>query len=368
METRRNPQRHKRSQHPLLGASLGNLLRLSQIHGAGLSAKFYLSALARSPFMWADWIWFLLRRSEVQAPIFILGHWRSGTTHLYNVLSKGEDFGWVSPYMAALPLDGVSLSALLRPLLRRGLPKGRFIDQMEVTDASPQEDEFAIANRQSLSFLHAIYFPNNFDAIFNKGLFFQGASPAEIACWKSAFTKNCDKLAAAHPQKTLLIKNPVYTARLKEVLALYPDARFVHIHRNPYKIFFSMRNFYYQLFKELSLQPPKVIDIDTHILTTYTRMMNKLASDSASLPKNQYIEVAYQDFVTNPLRILALIYSAFGLTNFERDKNHFISYLNSISKFRQSTDGYSGDELQKIEKALGFFINKWGYRPPESMN
>lgn len=365
MESRQNPQQCKKSQHPLLGASLGNLLRLSQIHRSGLSAKFYLSALARSPFMWADWMWSFLRKAEVKAPIFILGHWRSGTTHLYNVLSKGEGFGWVSPYMAALPFDGVSLSTLLRPLLRLGLPKGRFIDQMEVTDTSPQEDEFAIANRQHLSFLHAIYFPNNFDVTFNKGLFFQGASQAEVAHWKNAFSKNCEKIAAVYPQKTILIKNPVYTARLKEVLTVYPDARFIHIHRNPYKIFFSMRNFYHQLFKEFSLQPPKVADIDTHILTTYVRMMTKLEHDVASLSKNQYIEIAYQDFVISPLQTLELIYKVFGLTNYSNDKNLFVSYLDSIPKFQPTADVYSKDELKKIKEALGFFIKKWDYQSPE---
>ncbi|HXV74079.1 MAG TPA: sulfotransferase, partial [Sphingomonadales bacterium] len=222
------PERRAQSSHPLMGASLPNLLRLVRAYGPGIGPLFYASALVRAPFMLADRLWSLAKKPAVEAPVFILGHWRSGTTHLYNVLAQSEGFAWASPFAAALPLDGVSLTALFRPLLRRRLPKGRFIDQVEVTETSPQEDEFALANLQPLSFLHALYFPRQFEAIFNKGLFFDGASDADVARWRKAFTANCRKIAAARPGKTLLIKNPVYTARVKEILKVFPDARFVH--------------------------------------------------------------------------------------------------------------------------------------------
>ena len=137
------------------------------------------SALGRLPFSLAErgYVAAARRGRPLQTPpVFLLGHWRSGTTHLYNVLAKGP-FGFVDPLAAGLPWDCLLLARWLRPLLLRMLPEGRFIDQVAVGPDSPQEDETAIANMTRLSYFHAIYFPARFRALFRRGLFLEGAAP-----------------------------------------------------------------------------------------------------------------------------------------------------------------------------------------------
>ena len=58
------------------------------------------------------------------------------------------------------------------------------------------------------------------------------------------------KLQLQHPGQRLLIKNPVYTARVGLLRVLFPNAKFVHIYRNPYIVFQSMKNFYHTLLAE----------------------------------------------------------------------------------------------------------------------
>lgn len=41
------------------------------------------------------------------------------------------------------------------------------------------------------------------------------------------------------PPAPLLIKSPVHTARVRLVLGLFPRARFLYIHRDPYEVFQS---------------------------------------------------------------------------------------------------------------------------------
>ncbi|NIP74477.1 MAG: sulfotransferase, partial [Xanthomonadales bacterium] len=98
---------------------------------------------------------------------------------------------------------------VLRPLLERQLPQGRFIDNIPVTPTSPQEDEIAIANISPLSFYHGIYFPRDFDRLIDRGLFFDGCTEAEIAGWERRFIYLMRRLSL-HQGKQLLIKNPVY--------------------------------------------------------------------------------------------------------------------------------------------------------------
>ena len=92
-----------------MGASFKNLRRLERLYGPSeIGLSFYFSALSRAPFGWVDKAITAKKRKHLEPinpPIFIIGHWRSGTTHLYNILSKAPWFQYVNPYQAGLPKD-----------------------------------------------------------------------------------------------------------------------------------------------------------------------------------------------------------------------------------------------------------------------
>ena len=108
--------------------------------------------------------------------------------------------------------------------LERALPENRWIDRIPVTPTSPQEDEVGIASMTELSFYHGIYFPRRFDALIDRGLFFDGCAPADVARWETRFTYFLRKLNLQQPGRRLLIKNPVYTGRVAQLRRLFPDA------------------------------------------------------------------------------------------------------------------------------------------------
>ena len=126
-------------------------------------------------------------RSEMEPPVFILGHWRSGTTHLYNIMTKSGAWGYVPPVATGLPWDLFGIARAFNPLLEKALPKHRFIDNIPVTPDSPQEDEIAMANMSDLSFYHGIYFPQAFGELVRRGLFFEGCSEREVLNWQERF-------------------------------------------------------------------------------------------------------------------------------------------------------------------------------------
>lgn len=360
----------KRAAHPLLGASPANLFRLFSRYGWPGSGhrfeaiQFALSAFARLPFALGDSL-LMNRKAPIHAPVFIIGHWRSGTTHLYNVMSRGRGFCFVSPFATALPYDFLTLTRLFGPLLEKSLPRGRYIDQVQVRPDSPQEDEFAIANMTALSFLHGLYFPRRFEERFRKGLFFDGATNGEVARWKRAVMRFYGKLQGERPKATLLVKNPVYTARIALLREIWPEAKFIHIHRSPYKVFFSMRNFYRQLFEALSLQEPRVSGLDAHIFATYQRMMNRCLRDSEGLAANRYLELPFTDLQEKPLETLEKIYTRLELGDFKADKKAFAAYLESVKRYRKNIYRFPEQKIEEIELHWGKFIKRWGYKRPE---
>ena len=45
-----------------------------------------------------------LQKVVIQPPIFILGHWRSGTTHLHQIMCQDDRFAFPNSYQTAFPV------------------------------------------------------------------------------------------------------------------------------------------------------------------------------------------------------------------------------------------------------------------------
>jgi len=359
--------------HPLLGANPRTLWRVLRDNGGAAPRAVPvvvlagLAAVLRWPFSSAERL--LVQRRHRHgpappAPVFIVGHWRSGTTHLYNLLSQSPQFAYVSPVAAGLPWDFLVLGRLLRPLLRRALPAGRFIDRVAVRPDSPQEDEIALASMQEVSYYHGIYFPRHLRRNDDAGVFFDGCSPAQIRRWQQSLRHLLDKLAIEQPGQRPLIKNPVYTARVGLLRQMWPQARFIHIHRNPYTVFQSTRNFYHALLPQLALQPYQGADIDALILERYPRMMDALLDDAAHLPQDAFVEVRFEDFEHAPLAEVERIYRTLGLPGFDGDCEAFQAYLEGTADYRKNRYRFPEADRQRVERHWGRFIERWGYAPP----
>jgi hypothetical protein len=357
--------------HPLSGADMGTLAAV--VGRAGFPARplaaaaILGAALGRAPLSLAERAIFdarLPKKEDLAPPVFILGHWRSGTTHLYNILCKSGDWAFTPPVATGIPWDIFIIGRAFRPLLEKALPEHRYIDNIPVTPDSPQEDEIAIANMSEMSFYHGIYFPQAFDEFLKRGVFFDGASAAEIEGWKRRFVYLMRKLSHLQGGKRLLIKNPVYTARLAMLREIFPGAKFINIRRNPYEVFVSMRNFYAKLFKEFALQDYAHVDIDKAILETFTRMADALDRDSKGLSAPEWIDIRYEELDAAPIETLRRIYDALQLEGFARAQPLFERYLASVKSFEKNRFSYSDEAAAKVAGALGRYVAEGGWKRP----
>ncbi|MEL6369561.1 MAG: sulfotransferase [Pseudomonadota bacterium] len=362
---------NKNMAHPLSGSNAATLVKVVNL--AGLPSKplkgagVALSVAARTPISAIEKIVMERRLPAVEdlpPPVFILGHWRSGTTHLYNIMTKSGAWGYVPPIATGLPWDLFGIASFFRPLLEKALPDHRYIDNIPVHPDSPQEDEIAIANMSAVSFYHAIYFPRAFQELLLRGLFFDGVNEAEVALWQERFIYLLRKLTKLQDGRPMLIKNPVYTGRLAMLHKMFPDAKFVHIHRNPYEVFVSMRNFYKKLLAEFALQDYGHVDIDEAILSVYDRMMRQLETDAESVPADQYFEVTYRELDDAALDVIGRIYNHLDLPGLEEAVPRFETYLNDVESFEKNKFKYADEAAAKVESRLGYFLEKWGYQRP----
>lgn len=356
-----------------MGARVENLLRLLYRYGPvparqwPLVAAMLGSSVARLPFRALEAVRFAQRRRlapPTPTPVFIIGHWRTGTTHLHNLLACSPTFGYITPLASGLPDEILTLGTWLQPWLERALPEDRHVDRVAVRPDSPQEDEIPLANQQPLSLFHALYFPRRFRELAGRGIFLDGCRDAEIARRRRHAERQVAKITLHQGGRRLLLKNPVYTARIRELCRIWPHARFIHIRRNPYEVFVSTRHYYRHLLPMLALQDYDHVDLDDFILTTYRRLMRAYDEQSAELPPEQLAEVSYEALVERPLAVLETLHEQLALPDWDATRPRVAAYLERLGSYRHNRYALDQADVTRVYRAWGDYVERWGYRPP----
>ncbi len=164
--------------------------------------------------------------TRVEAPVFILGHYRSGTTYLHELMSLDPRFSSPNRYQTFNPRTFPGTERWLAPLVEPFMLPRRV-----------QEDEVAYMVLSQLSPYMDWCFPRSRSG-YDRYLTFRDADPAEVAAWSAALVDFL-KAVTLKAGRPLILKSPPHTARVRLLLGLFPDARFVHIRRDPYAVFVS---------------------------------------------------------------------------------------------------------------------------------
>lgn len=302
-----------------------------------------------------------LREAKTQPPVFIVGCWRSGTTHLHNLLCLDDRFVAPSLYQTMYPHTFLLTESWLLPLLNLMTPRKRFMDNMEQGLREPHEDEMALAIMSQCSNMLSWAFPRN-AAKYDEFLDFQSASETEIQKWKLCVRTFVNKVAMKSGNRVVL-KSPNHTARLGLLRSLFPDTRFLHIRRNPYDVFRSMCHMISQVQPVWGMQhlPPQ--QIPEIVLQTYTRLYQAYLDQASSFPDTHLHEVTYEDLVQNPLDTLNGAYDALGLGAFQSVEPRIKSYLAERAAYKTNKHAeLPPEQLEAVNAAWEKFFEVWGYR------
>jgi hypothetical protein len=215
-----------------------------------------------------------------EAPLFVLGHWRSGTTFLHDLLSLDERYIFADHLSTYFPSHFLLTGDLIRRRMGTAATHRR-MDNVPISLDTPAEDEFALCLTGTPSPYLDMAFPNR-PQIYRKYLDMVGVSPRGRAAWKRSWRRFLQRLTYRRPGR-LLLKSPTHTARIKLLLEVFPDARFVHIVRNPYVVFSSTHKMILAMTTELSLQEPPFPALDEEIFTGYLQLMGRLEEDLGPL-------------------------------------------------------------------------------------
>ena len=330
--------------HPLMGVTFPVWCKILWMNRFKISPVFIpkvlsisLVSLFNSPMHFVEFLMYSrrIKKQEVRAPIFILGHPRSGTTHLHYLMTKDSSKAFCTLYQGLLPHSFLIGGDVMRKMISKSIPATRPQDEVKINIDSPKEEEFAIASRCGTSYLMTFYFPLFGAKHFKESVLFE--DPKKKKIWQKNFKYFIQKLNYANKGKQLILKSPANTGRIKEILEVFPEAKFVHIHRDPVEVYQSTVKLYEKVVQETSFQKIDGAVVEKYIVESYQLMYEKFDIEKDLIPTNCFSTVSYAELLQNPLDELARIYAELEIDGFEESKIEFEKEIENTKEYQKNT-------------------------------
>lgn len=358
----------------LIGSTFPNFFRVLIMGRPGLRfiPKLLLTLLViivSSPFQIGEYLYF---RSKVKnfrfkrPPVFIIGHWRSGTTHLHNLLCQDSNHGYLTTYQSVFPNNLLS-KWIFKTFMRIKIPEKRPSDNVKLSPDYPQEDEFALANMTLTSFYHFFYFPRRSDELYQRYVRFIDVNDQSVNTFHRKYRELLSKAAFNSGKDRLVVKNPVNTGRVAQLVKMYPDAKFIFIYRNPVTTYLSTLRFYFTLFPSIALETYNMKLIKEKIIRNYKNLMQDYLNTRELIPSENLHEIRFEDFDDHNLRFLKDVYDKFGLGTWDEAEPHFRSYVSRMRHYRKNRYKIKKEDLDTIMHEWGFAMKEFGYEVPENV-
>jgi hypothetical protein len=294
------------------------------------------------------------------APVFVLGHWRSGTTLLHELLARDPRLAAPTTYECFAPHHFLLTRSWLPRLVRRLGPSRRPMDNMPAGLDRPQEDEFALALLGEPSPYERIAFPDRPTAGAG-ALDLRGLTPAARRRWGRVFVRLVRELTYAHGGRRLVLKSPPHTARIPVLLELFPDARFVHIVRDPYAVYPSTLHLWRVLSGVHGLRRSAWELLPDQVIETYLTLFERLEEGKRLVPPSRFHELRYEDLVRDPIGRLGAVYDELELGGFEPARPHVEAYLAGLGNYETNRYVLTPEERETVTRRWGPVFRRYGY-------
>ena len=307
-------------------------------------------------------------------PIFIIGHWRTGTTYLHELLVLDERFIAPSTLECFAPGHFLVSGWLLRKLAFL-LPATRPMDNMLFGWDHPQEDEFALLNLGLGSPYENMAFPNR-GPVHLEHLNMTEVSSAQIEAWKAGLSSFLQRVIfRSNREKRLpdgairiVLKSPAHTARVQILRQLFPAARFIHLVRNPFDIFASTVRFWRAMYDTQGFQKPRYgqlpngrPSVEEYVLYTMDLLYRDFSAQISEIPPQSICNVRYEDLVRAPVAEMNRIYNHLSLGSFEPMPQKIETHLLKLADYKPNTHLISEEQKSRVRQRWRWYFERYDY-------
>jgi hypothetical protein len=297
-----------------------------------------------------------------EPPLFILGHWRSGTTFLHELLIRDPAHAYATTYQCFAPHHFVLSERYVTPWTGFFMPERRPMDNMAAGWDRPMEDEFALANLGAGSTYLSTMFPNHHGK-YDDYLTLRELPPEQRERWKRELLGFLKRITLHNPRR-IVVKSPGHTARVRTLLEMFPDARFIHISRDPYALYSSTLKLWHALnFEEgLHVVREDLAAESDAVIGALRRMYDAYLEDRELLEPSRLIEMRYEDLIADPKAELRTIYERLELGDFERLEPALDDHLSEVRDYRTNRHREIDDETRtRLRREWRRYFEEFGY-------
>ena len=282
-------------------------------------------------------------------PIFIIGHWRSGTSHFQNILHQDPTFSTLSLYRMLFSDHFIWTESWLLPFLNRllitlGIRYSFQRSKLDLTLSGELDTALcSIGSTQAYTWAHL--FPKSYKTWMENRLFSATQDPD-----LSDYDYLIRKLSWQSKNKRIVVKSPGDTARIRALLTYYPKASFICLSRDSYEVYHSTVYLWNAIQRENSLQRISSQEIAELVLWTYPLLMNQYEQMKSLIPKGQLFDVSFEELREKPAEVLQLAYQDLNLGEFHPED--FAAFLHQNAQHQKA-------EYHQDPKVRAVLIENW---------
>jgi omega-hydroxy-beta-dihydromenaquinone-9 sulfotransferase len=342
--------------------------------GGGISLKgffllpaYYLQIIAAIPFAFLQFLVFgkrINRAIILKDPVFILGHYRSGTTYLQKLMVSNQRFGYLTNYDALFPntnlLFGRKMQSVFQFLINSFKIRNPFFNNIVDLSEAGEEDDYLMNKASAYSAYWGFVFPKRWRQWLNGSPQFKSQNYCNG--WKNEYLKTIRYATFKNKGKQLVLKSPPNTERISHLLEIFPQAKFVYIYRNPFHMYYSIRNMWKRaILKYYSVQQISDADLDEIIFEHFIYLIEQYENDKKLIPEGNLIEISYEELKADPFSVIQKIYSKLSIPDFELTADNLKMQIEKEKDYRNFQYGYNDITFKKIKERWGKYILQWNY-------
>jgi hypothetical protein len=186
---------------------------------------------------------------------------------------------------------------------------------------------------------------------------------AELDRWRNTLRRFLSMLAVADPRRPVL-KSPPHTARVGVLAEMFPEARFLHVVRDPFAVFGSTMKLWRSLDAGQGLQVDRGERLEAYVFECFEQMYAAFERDRAGLAPGRLHEVRYEDLVVDPVGQIEQAYDRLELGGFSAMREPLSAQAAAMKRYRAGTYQHDPRIVAEIARRWRPFIDRYGYAVP----
>ncbi|HET6426533.1 MAG TPA: sulfotransferase [Planctomycetaceae bacterium] len=301
----------------------------------------------------------IARTTVEHPPIFVLGHWRSGTTLMHNLLTLDPQLTYPNLYQVMFSGHFLLTETMGAALTGWMLPKTRPMDNVPAGWKHSQEDEIALLLRTGLS-PYAMLVHQGKREHYHRFFDLTELTAEERDRWVQEFQWFMKKLTL-RSNKPIVLKSPTHTYRVPLLLELYPNARFIYITRNPYDVYNSTIHLRKTLFTENALSEPCFENLEEDTFVTYDHCIRRYEETKSLIPPGQLHELRFEDLETDPLGEMHRVYQALKLPGWDAMIPRLRAQMPEHTAYQKNRFQPDIETMQRVYDRWRYAFECYGY-------